>query len=145
MLLAKVALGVGSTLCLAGAYAFHEGVVRVDVDDHVHRGGQHVHVWLPAAVVPLAMHIMPRPYLEQGASQVGPWMPTLRALTKELAKYPDAELVTVEDSEETVHVLTRGGKLLIDVEDGDQTVHVVCPLSMMRDIADELERNAPGA
>jgi hypothetical protein len=145
MLLAKVALGVGSTLCLAGVYAFHEGVMRVDVDDRVHRGGQHVHVWLPAAVVPMVMHVTPRRYLEQGASQVGPWMPTLRAFTKELAKYPDAELVTVEDSEQRVHVRTRGGKLLIDVEGGDQTVHVVCPLAMMRDIAGELERNLPGA
>jgi hypothetical protein len=33
MLLAKAALGMGSALVLAGAYTFHEGVIRVDVDE----------------------------------------------------------------------------------------------------------------
>ena len=49
LLLAKLALGMTGTIVLAGVYTFHDGVMRVDVDD---RGqGHHVHVWAPAAVV----------------------------------------------------------------------------------------------
>jgi len=32
VLLAKIALGFGATVVLAGAYTFREGVLRVDVD-----------------------------------------------------------------------------------------------------------------
>ena len=55
MLLAKAALGVGATLALATAYTFREGVIRVDVDEY-RAGGSHVHFWVPAAAVPMAMH-----------------------------------------------------------------------------------------
>jgi hypothetical protein len=79
MLLAKLALAFGGTLVLAGAYTFHEGVMRVD-EDHV--DARHVHVWVPAAVVPLAMHAVPKRYLEQAAGQAAPWLPTLHALPR---------------------------------------------------------------
>ena len=49
MLLAKVALALCGTLVLTTAYAFHEGVLRVDEDQS---NGRHVHVWVPAAIVP---------------------------------------------------------------------------------------------
>lgn len=143
MLLAKLALGFGGTLALAGAYTFHEGLMRVDVDERS-AGGQHVHVWLPAAMVPMAMHVTPNRYLGKASAQIGPWMPMVREFTKELAKYPDAELIDVRDGDETVHVRTHSGKLLIDVE-GDETVHVVCPLAMLRDVASQLEASAPRA
>ena len=141
MLLAKLALGFGGTLVLAGAYTFHEGVMRVDED---HFDGQHVHVWVPAALVPLAIRVVPRHYLEHAAGQAAPWMPTLRAVTKELKKYPEAELVEVVDSTGHVHVRTHGGKLLIDVNQPGEEVHVACPLVTLEDVASELERYAPG-
>lgn len=34
LVLAKVALGLGATLAMTTAYIFHEGVIRVDVDEH---------------------------------------------------------------------------------------------------------------
>jgi hypothetical protein len=34
MLLAKAALGIGGTLAAAGAYTFHQGVLRIDVDEY---------------------------------------------------------------------------------------------------------------
>src|SRR5258708_19953403 len=90
MLLAKLALGFCGTVAVAGAYSFHEGVMRVDED---HSGGRHVHVWFPAAIVPLALHVVPSRHLEHPVAQVGPWLPTLRALTKELKRYPKAALL----------------------------------------------------
>ena len=43
MLLAKAALGLGGTIVLAGAYTFHKGVIRVDVDEF-RTGSSHVHI-----------------------------------------------------------------------------------------------------
>jgi hypothetical protein len=142
MLLANLALGVGATIFLAGAYTLHDGVMRVDED---HQNGRHVHVWVPAAIVPMAMHVIPRRHLEHAAEQARPWLPTLRALTKELEKYPNAEFVDVRDADENqrVRIRTRNGKLLIDVDAPDEHVHVACPWAMMRDVANELEDNAP--
>jgi len=142
MLLANLALGVGATIVLAGAYTFHDGVMRVDEDNS---NGRHVRVWAPAAIVPMAMHFVPRHNMEHAAEQVRPWLPTLRALTKELEKYPNAEFVDVRDGgDQHVRISTHNGKLLIDVDQPDEHVHVACPLAVMRDVANELEANAPG-
>jgi hypothetical protein len=140
MLIAKLALGLGGTMVLAGAYTFHEGVIRVD---ERHTDGRHVQVWFPAAVVPMAMHFVPRHHLQHAAEQVGPWLPTLRALTKELEKYPEAQLVEVQAPEAHVNVHTHDGKLLIDVSAPEDEVHVACPLAMMDHVARELEAKAP--
>ena len=140
MLLAKLALGFGGTLFLAGAYTFHDGVMRVD-EDHVN--GRHVHVWVPAAVVPLAMHMVPKRHIERAAEEAGPWLPTLRALTKELKRYPEAELVKVRDSKQRVLIRTHNGKLLIDVDGTEERVHVACPLAVIEEVSTQLEANAP--
>src|SRR3984893_17507128 len=110
MLVAKLALGLCGTVVAAGAYTFHEGVMRVDEENF---DGRHVHVWVPAAIVPMAVHVVPSRHLGRAAAQAGPWLPTLRALAKELRKYPDAELVEVGDGNDYVRIRTRNGKLLI--------------------------------
>jgi hypothetical protein len=93
----------------------------------------------------MAMHVVPRHNMEHAAQQVRPWLPTLRALTKELEKYPNAEFVDVRDGgDQHVRISTHNGKLLIDVDQPDEHVHVACPLAVMRDVANELEANAPG-
>ncbi len=70
---------------------------------------------------------------------------TLRALTKELKKYPETELVDVEDGKQRVRIRTHQGKLLIDVTEPGENVHVACPLAMIEDVASELEAKSPGA
>jgi hypothetical protein len=142
MLLAKVALGCAGTLLLAGAYTFREGIMSVQEDC---AQGHHVHVWLPAAVVPMALHVVPAHYTEHAAAQVAPFLPTIRALAKELKRYPNAELVEVRDSEQHVRVRTNDGKLLIDVDSPEENVHVVCPLATIEDVSRELTALAPAA
>jgi hypothetical protein len=142
MLLAKIALGFFGTVALAGAYTFHEGVLRVDEDHH---DGRHVHVWVPAAIVPMAMHVIPSRHLYRDVAQAGPWLPTLHALLKELKKYPEAELVDVQDRSQHVRIRTHQGKLLIDVTEPGEDVHVACPLAMMEDVASQLEARLPAA
>ncbi len=144
LLLAKAALGFGATLAMAGVYVMHEGVIRVDVDEH-REGGQHVHFWVPATVVATGLHFVPADKMRDSAAQVRPYLPVLREVSKELEKYPDAELVDVRDQQNHVRVAMVEGKLRIDAvsEDGD-VVHVSVPAAVLRDVADELEAKAPG-
>lgn len=142
MLLAKVALGIGGTLAMAGAYTFHEGVIRVDVDEQSAQG-EHIHFWVPATVVPLAMHVAPKKDMDRVAEQAGQFMPMLRTLTKELEKYPDVKLVEVEEPGQHVEIQTHKSKLQIDVHDDQDNVHIVCPLATLRDVADQLESHQP--
>lgn len=141
MIFAKLALGFCGTVAVAGAYTFHDGIMRIDQDQP---NGHHFHVWLPAAIVPIAMHVVPSRHLSRAAAQAGPWMPTLRALTKELKRYPDAELVEVEEANRHVRIRTQHGRLLIDVTEPDESVHVACPLVTIEDVSRQLEAQAPG-
>lgn len=144
MLLAKLALGLGGTLVLAGVYTFREGVIRVDVDEY-HPNGSHVHFFVPAAMVPMAVHLTPQEYLKEAGEQLGPWLPTVRAFMNELKRFPDADLVEVRDNESHVQIRTRHGKLQIDVDDPGEQVHIVCPLDTIEDVTSELVARAPGA
>ena len=144
MLLAKAALGIGGTLLLAGAYTFREGVIRVEVDEYC-AGGSHVHLWVPAAAVPMAMHFVPKHHLREAAIQEREFLPMAHAIVKELKKFPDADLVEVVDGQQHVQIRTHQGKLQIDVNEPGQTVHLLCPLTTLDDLTDELEASAPGA
>ncbi len=142
ILLGKIALGIGGTLVLAGAYTFREGVIRVDVDEF-RAGGPHVHFWVPAAAVPMTLHFVPKEYFGDAAEQIGPWMPTVRVLTKELKKFPDADLVEVRDANSHVQIRTRNGMLRIDVDDTTQEVHLTCPVETMEEVTSEIVARSP--
>jgi hypothetical protein len=144
VLLAKIALGFGATVALAGAYTFREGLLRVDVDETCGRG-QHVHVWLPAAVIPMAIHFVPRGQMLRAGEQSAKFMPLVHAVARELQKYPEAELVEVHDGLQYVHIRTHNGNLLIDAEEPGQTVHVSCPLATIDDVSSELAALAPAS
>ncbi len=144
ILLAKAALGLGGTLVLAGAYTFREGVIRVDVDEF-RSGGSHVHMWAPAAAVPMAMHLVPDKHWRHATEQSREALPILHAVVNELKKYPDAVFVEVIDHNQHVQIRTHDGKLQIDVDAPDERVHVLCPLSTIEDVTSQLEENAPAA
>ncbi len=144
MLLAKAALGLGGTIILAGAYTFHEGVIRIDVDEY-RSGGSHVHMWVPAAAVPMAMHFVPGEHLRHASEQAREALPVLHAIVKELKKYPDADFVEVDGHDQHVRMRTHGGNLQIDVDAPDEKIHVLCPLSTIEDVASRLEEHAPAA
>jgi hypothetical protein len=142
LFLAKAALGFGATLAIAGAYVFHEGVIRVDVDEN-RSEGSHVHLWVPATVVPVGLHVVPSHHLRQAAAQARPYLPVLREVSKELKKYPNAELVDVIDSENHVHIAVHNGKLYIDAVSDNENIHVSVPAETLSDVADRLEEIAP--
>ena len=142
MLLAKIALGFAGTVAAAGVYTFHQGVIRVDVDEH-RSGGSHVHFWVPATVVPAALHLVPNNRVEEQLAKAGPMLPTVRTLIAALADYPDAEFVDVKDGEEHVRVGTRNGKVQIDVTSREETVHVAVPIATMDSVIEILQSKAP--
>jgi hypothetical protein len=144
MLLAKAALGLGGTIVLAGAYTMRQGVIRVDVDEF-RSGGSHVHMWVPAAAVPMVMHVIPDKHMRHASEHAREALPILRAVLKELKKYPDAEFVEVTDPREHVRIRTHDGKLQIDVEGVDEHVHVLCPLSTIEDVTVQLEEHSSAA
>jgi hypothetical protein len=144
ILLAKAALGLGGTLVLAGAYTMREGVIRIDVDEY-RSGGSHVHMWVPAAAVPMAMHFVPDKCLHDAAHNAREALPILHALVKELKKYPEAEFVEIDDNNQHVRMRTHSGKLKIDVDAPNQKVHVLCPLSTIEDVTVQLQERGPRA
>jgi len=144
LILAKVALGLGVTVAAASAYVFHEGVIRVDVDEQ-RNGGTHVHFWVPTTVVSTGLHFVPQEKMQSTARNVRPYLPVLREISKELEKYPNAELVNVANGEDHVRIAMNHGKIQIDAvsHEGD-VVHVTVPARALRDVADQLEDHAPG-
>ena len=142
LLLAKAALGIGATLAVAGVCVFHEGVIRVDVDEN-RSGGSHIHFWVPATTVSVGLRLTPRRHLQQAAAQARPFLPLLRELSKELKKYPNAELVDVRDSSDHVRITMQDGRLYLDAVTGTDDVHINFPVETIADVADRLEDAAP--
>ena len=144
LMLAKAALGLSALAAAASVYIFHKGAIRVDVDER-RNGGSHVHFWVPATVVSTGMHFMPKERIRHAADKMRPYLPLLREVSKELRKYPEAELVDVTSGADRARIAMRGGKLQIDAasEDGD-VVHVSVPAEVLSDVADQLESQAPG-
>lgn len=141
--LAKAALVLGATVALGSAYVFHEGVIRIDVDEN-HNGGSHIHFWMPATTVSMGLRLAPRHCLERAAAQSRPFLPLLREIAKELEKYPNAELLDVHDASDHVRVGVHNGKLYIDAVTDTDNIHIHCPAAIIADVADRLEDAAPG-
>lgn len=142
LFLAKAALGAGAIFALGTAYLFHEGVIRVDVDES-RSGGSHVHFWAPATAVSVGLRCVPRRHLQHAAAQARPFLPLLRELSKELQKYPNAELLDVRDPSEHVRITVKDGRLLLDAVTDTDSVHITFPVETIADAADRLEDAAP--
>ncbi len=142
MILAKVAMGLGGTLVLAGAYVFHDGVIRVTVDE-ARPNGDHVHLVVPATIVAAGLHFVPERDLSRAMREARPYMPMFETFTKELSRLPDFELVSVDSSEQRVRIRTEARRLIVDVHDTGETVHVSFPLSALRHLAEDLQEHRP--
>src|SRR5260370_27654955 len=103
MLLAKAALGLGGTLVLAGAYTMREGLIRIDVDEF-RSGGSHVHMWVPAAAIPMAMHLVPSKHMRHASEQAREALPILHAFVQELKKYPAPQFSQIDDNHHHVQL-----------------------------------------
>jgi hypothetical protein len=130
------ALGV---LVLGAVVVYNEGAVRVDVREKT-RDGDHIHLIVPAAVLPVAARFVPRDKLHDARHQIRPWLPTIKAASEELARCPDGPLVEVDSRHEHVRIYKLGESLFIDVDSQEETVHVSFPLEAAASTVSQLAR-----
>ncbi len=143
-MLARVMLPVLGIVALAGAYVVHEGAVRVAVDEQV-ADGKHIHLLVPAVLVPVGMKFVPEQKLREAIVQARPWLPLIEAASQELARLPDSNLIEVRDPQDHVSIAKRGALLVIDVQSPRETVHVSVPLKTLNRVARHLESLGPAS
>jgi len=131
------ALGI---VVLTGAVVYDTGAIRVDVREKK-PNGNHVRIWVPAVVLPIAAYVAPKEKLREAAQQIRPWLPTIKVATEELSRCPDATLVQVDDRHEHVRIAKQGDALVIDVDDEAETVHVSLPIKVIGYTASQLASN----
>jgi len=137
-MLAKIGLGIGCFCVFSTAYLLQDGFVHVAVDE-MQNGGIHLHLALPAALAPLAAHLIPERHLAHVERQLSGVLPAVQAAAKELDRIPDSVLVEAFQDGEHVRVAKSGSGLDVEVQKPSEHVHVWVPLSAVYDTADALE------
>jgi hypothetical protein len=139
MVFLKVVAWGASSMVFAAGLAFSEGAVNVRVLEKK-PDGTHLHLIVPAIVVPLSLKFVPDEHLREARDQVRPWQPLIQAAAEGLEETPDCVLVEVTGPDEHVKVAKSGNSVVVDVDDSDDTVHASVPLPMVRHVIDELSR-----
>jgi len=127
ILLAKIGIGVLATAVAGSAALSSEGFIHVRVHEK-QPGGHNINVIVPAAVVQVALHFVPRQSLAGPTENLQQYLPVVDAAVPALEDCPDGVLVEVVDPAEHVLITKSGGSVIIDVNDAGETVHVSVPL-----------------
>jgi hypothetical protein len=132
----------GTTVILGGVATYNAGALRVSVDES-RPGGDHVHLFVPAVVIPSAVDLIPEKELRKHAKQMQPWLPAIKIASRELSKSPDGILVEVIEPNQHVVISKQSGSILIDVKSPKENVHVTVPLRMIYSVAEKFEAAGP--
>lgn len=127
ILLAKLGVGVLGTALVGAAALSSEGFINIKVDEK-EADGHHIHLIVPAALVPVTLKFVPRQNLAEAAQNLRDNMAIIDSALPALEECPDGVLVEVTEPGEHVLVAKRGGSIVIDVNDADDVVHVSVPL-----------------
>lgn len=141
VLLGKIALGTAGAALVAGMMAFSEGAITVQVTDH-RREGHNVSLFLPGAVVPTALRMVPAHHFGQIPPEARTVLPAVREAIRRAAGLPDFVIVEVDSPRERVRIEKKGNRLLIHVEERDEEVFVAVPLRTLARTLREIERAA---
>lgn len=129
-------------LALVGSKVLTAGSIDIDVVEK-HGGGSTVGIHMPAAIVPVAVHLMPSFKVDDIRTEMGPEardaLRIAAAVIGELERVPDAVLVEVMDDTDIVTVEKRDGGLHIYVDSPDETVRVQVPLRAVRQTLSALQ------
>jgi hypothetical protein len=143
LLLGKVGLGFMATILVGGAIVSSEGFVHVKVHEK-QANGTHISLIVPALIMPVTMHFIPRHYLRDSSGNLQQYMPLIDATLSGLADCPDGTLVDVVDPDSHVTVVKSGDSIVVDADDPDETVHAAVPLRATKRAIDVLaEANGP--
>jgi hypothetical protein len=126
-------------LVVGGVFVYNEGAVRVDVREKT-RDGKHIYLVVPAVVLPMAARVVPKDKLKDAQREIGPWLPTIKVASRELARCSDGPLVEVDSHGEHVRIHKQGGSLFIAVDSEEETVRVSFPLEAAADTVRQLAR-----
>jgi len=117
-------------IAFVGSSVYRAGTISVDILEK-HPGGTELGARIPAALVPVAIHLAPCHLLREARQEIdreAPWaLAAARAAWKELSRCPDGILVDVQDETDIVTIEKRGAKLLVSVDTPDETVHLELP------------------
>lgn len=141
MIAKSIFLGALGVVVLAAGVVYDTGAIRVDVREK-NPNGEHVRLWVPAIVLPIGVHVVPKAKLREASEKVRPWLPAIKAATEELSRCPDATLVEVDNRHEHVRIAKLGDSLVIDVDDPGETVHVSLPVKVIGYTASQLASDA---
>lgn len=142
MLLGKFGLGLVGTALAGAGIICSEGMITVNVVEKQPEK-HHVFVMVPALLVPIGMHFVPKEHLAQSAREMKPWMPTIRAALDGLSESEDITFVEVKEPGQNVRVAKSGGSIVVDVNGDDETVHVSTPIRAMSSAIEELAAASP--
>ena len=143
ILLAKLGVGVLGTALVTGAALSSEGFINVKVDEK-QADGHHIHLIVPAALVPVGLKFVPRQHLAEAAQNLRANMAIIDAALPALEQCADGVFVEVVDPGEHVLVAKHGGSIVVDVNDHDDIVHVSVPLRTAESAIHEIAAaNAP--
>lgn len=131
-----------ATLLLVVVVAYAAGTVDVSVREKK-LNGTRIHLMVPAVLITGGLRFVPGNQLSKASADVRPWLPAIKAASRELARCPDATLVEVRDRNDRVIVAKRGNSIVVDVDSEEDTVHVSVPLRFVAAIAQELETSGP--
>ncbi|HEY4951229.1 MAG TPA: hypothetical protein VIH88_12900 [Candidatus Acidoferrales bacterium] len=137
VLLGKVALGIAGTALAGLGLICSEGMIEVNVVEKQPEA-HHVYVLAPAMLVPITMHFIPNRKLGRAASEIKPWMPTIRAALEQLRASEDVTLVEVREPGQHVLVAKSGGSVVVDVTDNDDIVHISTPIRAIESTVEQI-------
>lgn len=138
LVLAKLALGATAATAVAAGAICSEGFINLSISEHSGDEHHHIHVIAPAALVPIAVYIVPADKLNDAAEKLRPFLPAIDAAATALRDSPDTTLVEVSDPDDYVHIEKSGEGIVIDVADREATVHISVPLRAVASTAHAL-------
>ncbi len=142
-----IALIAGSLLLamtLGASYAtrevFQAGTIAVEV---VERGGSHIAVCIPAALVRVAIWFVPDRILAEAGRELRPWWPVVDRAFAELASSPDGLFIDVKGPDGIVRIGKENGQFFVRVNSRRETVNISIPLDTVNDFLKKLRGAFP--
>ncbi len=133
LILGGVAIGMTAPLFVAWLWFHQAGTVEIRVHE---RNGSDVSVCVPAAFVQAGLTFLPRADCGLNETLRNPRRREMvRSVLNEIARMPDADLVTVDTSDENVRISKVGKLLKIHVDDGEDEVRLSVPVGLVRQLA----------
>jgi hypothetical protein len=96
--------------------------------------GTRLIVPVPIVLAQIAARFAPQEVRHLREPKLSEHMPLLRVVARELQQVGDAELVRVEERDETVSIVKSGGDLVIEVAEPGEQVYVRFPVAALEQI-----------